>query len=83
MYQEKHPKAFGRTKDTVCKLYIQSVSFFSHFLNVLCILQKLCLRASSLFLFIVILVNELMAGIGMGLEPGHMHVDIHKIFVRI
>ena len=33
--QNIHPKAFGRTKDLVCKLYIQSVSIFSRFSNVL------------------------------------------------
>ena len=38
-------KAFGRTKNLVCKLYIQSVSIFSHFSNVLCTLKRWCWRA--------------------------------------
>ena len=40
-------KAFGKMKDLVCKLYIQSVSIFSHFSNVLCTLQRWCLRVKS------------------------------------
>ena len=39
-------KAFGRTKDLVCKLYIQSVSIFWYFLKVLFTLQRRCLRAN-------------------------------------
>ena len=45
MEQNIHPKAFGRTKYLVCKLYIQSVNIFSHFSNVLCTLQGWCWRA--------------------------------------
>ena len=36
MEQNIYPKAFGRMKDLVCKLYIQSVSIFLHFSNVFC-----------------------------------------------
>ena len=37
-------KAFGKTKDLVCKLYNQSVSISSYFSNVLCTLQRWYLR---------------------------------------
>ena len=44
-------KAFGKRKDLVCKLYIQSVSIFLHFSNVLCTLQRWCLRVKSSVFF--------------------------------
>ena len=33
MQQNRQSKAFGRTEDLICKLYIQSVSILSHFSN--------------------------------------------------
>ena len=41
-----HPKVFGRTKDLVCKLYMQSVSIFSQFSNVLSTYITWYLRAN-------------------------------------
>ena len=38
-------RSIRQNKDLVCKLYIQSVSIFSHFSNILCTLQRWCLRA--------------------------------------
>ena len=43
------PKAFGRTKDLVCKLYIQFVTIFSHFSTVYCTLHRWSLRAKFCF----------------------------------
>ena len=66
-----HPKAFGRTKDLVCKLYIQSVSISWHFSNVHCTLFfiahcTLMFKDEFLFLFTALLVNECISRIRMG-----------------
>ena len=37
-------KSIRQNERSSCKLYIQSVSIFSHFSNVLCTLQRSCLR---------------------------------------
>ena len=70
MQQNIHPTAFERTKNLFCKLYIQPVSIFSHFLS---------LRAMFCF-FILSYWSMNLSGIGVGWGPGHMHVDVHKVF---
>ena len=76
-------KAFCRTKDLVCKLYMSSVSIFSLFSSVLCLLQRWCSRAKFCVPFTSLLVNELCQRLSWGWGLGHNNVDIHKVFVWI
>ena len=65
MQQNIKSKAFGKTEDLVCKLYIQSVSIFLAFFE-----------RSLLSYWSMNLCQEL----GLGWRPGYMHVDVSRVF---
>ena len=81
MQQNIKSKAFGKTEDLVCKLYIQSVSIFLAFFERSLHMTEVMFKGEILcFSLLSYWSMNLCQELGLGWGPGYMHVDVSRVF---
>ena len=84
MQQNIQSKAFDRTEDLDCKLYIQSVSIFLALFECSLHITEMIFKGEVLCFFLLSYKSmNVHQELGLGWGPGHVYVDVSQVFIWI